>query len=191
MSTEKQTRILDFIQHCGTERGYPPTIREIGKKFALSIGTIQWYLQKLEDAGHLRRIEGSARALVLSRKAESVPIIGRIQAGVPNLAFEDIEGYIDLDSQLRKRGDLFALRVKGDSMLGAGILEGDIVVVRKQSSAESGDIVAALLEDEVTLKRLKKTNGKYMLVPENTKYKPIAGKDSRILGKVIKVMRDY
>ncbi|MBI4655599.1 MAG: transcriptional repressor LexA [Elusimicrobia bacterium] len=191
MITEKQARILNFIQESASKNGYPPTIREICKKFSLSIGTIQWYLKKLEQDGHLRRAQGSARGLTTSRKAEGVPIVGKINAGQPNLAFEEIQGYVDPGGNLNNLGDLFALRVKGDSMTGAGILENDIVVVRKQASAENNDIVAALLEDEVTLKRLKKTNGHYALVPENAKYKPITGTDFRILGKVIKVLRDY
>lgn len=189
--TAKQKRILDYISKSTQDHGYPPTIRELVKQFSLSIGTIQWYLRKLEEQGYLSRKEGMARAIVPSPKRSSIPIVGRIQAGGPALAFHEIEGHIPPSDDLRNTETLFALRVRGDSMVNAGILEGDIAILRQQEYASDGDIVAALLDDETTLKRLKRINGHYALKPENPKYKPITGQEFKIMGKLLKVIRDY
>jgi repressor LexA len=187
----KQKRVLDYINVCLEEQGYPPTIREIARNLSISIGTVQWYLKKLQELGHLDREAGTARSLVLSQKTKGIPIVGRIAAGQPILAVQDVEGYIPVSEYSGNASDLFALRVKGDSMIEAGILDGDIVILRQQQTAHNGDIVAALLEEETTLKRLRKTKNGYVLQSENPKYKSIVSKSFYILGKTIKVVRSY
>lgn len=191
MLSQKQEAVLKFIGRCISEKGFPPTLREIAGELGLAVSTVQWRLKKLEEKGYLDRERGAARSMIPSQKSKGIPIAGRIAAGGPALAFEDIEGYLPASEYSGNISDLFALRVKGDSMTGAGILDGDIVVLRKQSTAQNGEIVAALLEDEATLKRLRKSNGGYVLQPENPKYKPIVGKEFQILGRVIKVIREY
>ncbi|MBI2069928.1 MAG: transcriptional repressor LexA [Elusimicrobia bacterium] len=191
MLTQKQQTVLKFISRCIEGRGYSPTLREIAAELKLSVATVQWHLKKLKEKGYLDHQPGAARSLIPSQKAKGIPIAGRIAAGGPTLAFEDIQGYLPASEYSGNVNNLFALRVKGDSMTGAGILDGDIVVLRKQATAQDGEIVAALLEDEATLKRLKKSKNGYFLKPENPKYQPIANKDFQILGRVIKVIRAY
>ncbi len=191
MLSQKQEVVLKFIGRYIAKKGYPPTLREIASERGLSVSTVQWHLKKLEEKGCLDRERGAARSMIPSQKTKGIPIVGRIAAGGPALAFEDIQGYLPASEYSGNADNLFALRVKGDSMIGAGILDGDLVVLRKQSTAQDGEIVAALLEDEATLKRLKKFKGDYVLEPENLKYKPIVGKEFQILGKAVKVIRIY
>lgn len=191
MLSQKQEVVLKVVSRCISEKGFPPTLREIAAELDLSVATVQWHLKKLEEKGYLDRERGSARSMIPSQKTKGIPIAGRIAAGGPTLAFEDIQGYLPASEFSGNVNNLFALRVKGDSMTGAGILDGDVVVLRKQSTAQDGEIVAALLGEEATLKRLKKSNGGYVLQPENPKYKPIAGKEFQILGKVVKAVRTY
>lgn len=191
MLSLKQKRVLDYINSCLEERGYPPTLREIAGGLHISVGTVQWHVKKLQEQGYLDREKGAARSLVPSQKAVGIPIVGRIAAGQPILAFQDIEGYLPVSEYSGNSRSLFALRVKGDSMVGAGILDGDIAILRQQQTARDGDIVAALLEDEATLKRLKKSKDGYILISENPKYKPIAERPFQILGKTVKVVRNY
>jgi len=197
--TPRQRRILEYIRKTVRERGYPPTVREIGEAVGLtSSSSVHAQMRNLERKGLLRKDAARPRAIEVtgSRRASAtaVPLVGRIAAGAPVLADEQVEEYVSVPSTFAKDEDHFALRVQGDSMVGAGILDGDIVVVRPQDQAKDGDIVAALVpgpaEDEATVKRFKQRSGRVTLVPENPKMDPIdMPKDGRILGQVVAVMR--
>jgi repressor LexA len=196
--TARQQRILDFIERTVLERGYPPTVREIGEAVGLtSSSSVHAQLANLERKGLLRKDPTKPRAMTLAeeRRAEgaSVPLVGRIAAGAPVLADEHIEDRIMVPAEYVRGEGHFALRVEGQSMVNAGILDGDVVVVRSQRSAADGDIVAALLpgeaEDEATVKRLGHDGARVLLLPENPAYEPIEMVDGRILGKVVAVLR--
>jgi repressor LexA len=199
--TPRQRRILDYIKTTVRERGYPPTVREIGEAVGLnSSSSVHAQLANLERRGLLRRDPSKPRAMELqgagapTGQAVSVPVLGRISAGSPMLAAENVEEYLPLPTSFATDDDRsFALRISGDSMVGAGILDGDVVVVRSQSDARNGDIVAALLggpaEEEATVKRFQRSDGKVVLVAENPAYEPIEMASGRILGKVIAVLR--
>jgi repressor LexA len=196
--TSRQQRILDFIERTVRERGYPPTVREIGDAVGLtSSSSVHAQLSNLERMGLLHKDPSKPRAMALSddRRAEGmpVPLIGRIAAGEPVLADEHIEDRIMVPAEFVRGDGHFALRVAGESMIGAGILDGDVVVVRSQRSAADGDIVAALLpgpaEDEATVKRLGHDGARVMLIPENPALEPFEMMDGRILGKVVAVLR--
>lgn len=197
--TARQRRIVDFIRSTVQERGYPPTVREIGEAVGLtSSSSVHAQLANLERRGLLKRDPTKPRAMELTgpRAARSsgveVPLIGRISAGAPVLAQEHVEDYLLLSRHYAGE-DHFALRVAGDSMIGAGILDGDVAVVKRQDDAADGDIVAALLsgpaEDEATVKRLRRDAGRVMLVPENPALEPFEMADGRVLGKVVAVLR--
>lgn len=196
--TSRQQRILDFIEKTVRDRGYPPTVREIGEAVGLtSSSSVHAQLANLERKGLLTKDPSKPRAMTLSdeRRAEGtpVPLIGRIAAGEPVLAEEHVEDRIMVPAEFVRGDGHFALRVAGESMVGAGILDGDIVVVRSQRSATDGDIVAALLrgpaEDEATVKRLGHDGARVMLIPENPALEPFEMLDGRILGKVVAVLR--
>jgi repressor LexA len=196
--TARQQRILDFIERTVRERGYPPTVREIGEAVGLtSSSSVHAQLANLERKGLLRKDPTKPRAMTLAedRRAEGVPVplVGRIAAGAPVLADEHIEDRIMVPAEYVRGDGHFALRVEGQSMVDAGILDGDVVVVRGQHSATDGDIVAALLsgeaEDEATVKRLGHDGARVMLMPENPAFEPIEMVDGRILGKVVAVLR--
>jgi repressor LexA len=196
--TSRQQRILDFIARTVRERGYPPTVREIGEAVGLtSSSSVHAQLANLERKGLLRKDPTKPRAMTLAEehRAEgtTVPIVGRIAAGAPVLAAEHIEDRILVPAEFLRGKGHFALRVAGESMMGAGILDGDVVVVRSQASASDGDIVAALLpgpaEDEATVKRLGHDGPNAMLLPENPAFEPLELADGRILGKVVAVLR--
>jgi len=192
--TPKQKRVLDFIRERVGE-SMPPTIREIAGQLGFSsTGTVRDYLLVLEKKGYLRRTAKRSRAIELLKQAFRIPIIASIAAGGANLAYEDIEGHIDPDDLFLGRlsySDCFALRVRGQSMVEAGIMEGDIAVVKKQPTAHDGDIIAALLENnEATLKRLRYKGKKPYLEAANKDYAPIH-KDFVVLGKVISILRKY
>lgn len=196
--TSRQQRILDFIEKTVRDRGYPPTVREIGEAVGLtSSSSVHAQLANLERKGLLTKDPSKPRAMTLSdeRRAEGtpVPLIGRIAAGEPVLAEEHVEDRIMVPAEFVRGDGHFALRVAGESMVGAGILDGDVVVVRSQRSATDGDIVAALLrgpaEDEATVKRLGHDGARVMLIPENPALEPFEMLDGRILGKVVAVLR--
>lgn len=210
--SERQQRIMDFIRSSLSERGYPPTMREIGEAVGLSSpSSVKYQLQVLEDKGFLRRDPVSTRAieiidedyaptsmqgLVVSTRdgAESVepalvPIVGRIAAGGPILAEQAIEDVYPLPKQIVGDGELFLLRVVGDSMIDAAICDGDYVVVRSQADAENGEIIAAMLDGEATVKTLRKTQDGPWLMPANDTYSPIDGAHAQILGRVTAVLR--
>jgi repressor LexA len=201
--TPRQQRILEFITKTRDERGYPPTVREIGEAVGLtSSSSVHSQLAALERKGYLRRDPTKPRAIEVHggddvRRAESVsvPLVGRIAAGAPIMAAEHVEEELALPKGLVPEGELFALRVSGDSMIGAGILDRDLVVIEKRDDVRDGDIVAALLpgpaEDEATVKRLRRADGRVMLVPENPALEPFEMTDGRILGRVVAVLRSY
>jgi repressor LexA len=191
--TPKQKRILDFIHQTLEERGHAPTHREIAEHFGLWVRGAQKHLEALERKGYLQKRAG-ARALDVTHRSvgRNIPIVGAVAAGKPILAEENIEGTLTLDPAWAKWRDCFLLRVKGDSMTGAAILDGDLVLVKPQADAENGQIVVALLNDEATVKRLHKKNNTITLLPENPAYSPIPVKESdhaRILGHVVGVFR--
>lgn len=198
--TQKQQVIYDYLLKFTAEHGYPPSVREIAAAVGLkSPSTVHFHLKALEEAGAINRGTGKTRAItaVQSRVPEEedprtnrVPVLGNVAAGAPILAEECVEDYLTFDTEGRS-GEHFALRIRGDSMLGAGILPGDFVVVQRQPVARSGEIVIALLGDEATCKRLSKRGGRIWLLPENPDYEPIDGTECQILGKVIAVVRRY
>ncbi|HJP65230.1 MAG TPA: transcriptional repressor LexA [Actinomycetota bacterium] len=198
--TTRQRRILDFIRETVQARGYPPTVREIGEAVGLtSSSSVHAQLANLERQGLLRRDPTKPRAMELSGargrrpRAVGVPVLGRISAGAPILADENVEEYLAIPAGYATEDDHFALRVAGDSMVGAGILDGDVVVVHRQPNAGEGDIVAALLpgpaEDEATVKRLHRDGDETVLVPENPAYQPLTMTGGEVLGKVVAVLR--
>ena len=193
--TERQAKILEFIASHAATRGYPPTRREIGAHFGIrSTRGVGRHIEALEKKGHLTRTPRGARAIAISNVPQSraVPIVGRVAAGRPILAMENIEGTIAIDRAVARWKDAFLLKVRGDSMEGAGILDGDYVLVKPQAAADLHDIVVALIGDEATVKRLIKKEGEIFLKPENPRYNPIrlTSRDPvKILGKVAGVFR--
>ena len=189
-----QQKIYEYIASCIRNQGYPPSVREIGEAVGLkSPSTVHFHLKRLEEAGVIEKGAGKGRAITLTEPLEPenrVPIVGNVAAGSPILAEECIEDYLTFDPGGRS-GEYFALRVRGESMLNAGILPGDLVVVRRQQTANNGEIVVALIEDEATVKRFSRRNGHIWLLPENEAYLPIDGTYAQILGKVAAVVRRY
>jgi repressor LexA len=195
--TPKQQRIYDYILSYTEEYGYPPSVREIASAVGLkSPSTVHFHLKALEEAGVIIRGTGKTRAITPTQPVgdhlpeNRVPLVGNVAAGAPILAEECIEDYIPFDTG-GVTGEHFALKIRGESMIKAGILPDDLVVVHRQATAFNGEIVIALLEDEATCKRLDKRDGKVWLLPENDNYQPIDGTDARILGKVVGVVRKY
>ena len=191
--SKMQQKIYAYIADCIRQQGYPPSVREIGEAVGLkSPSTVHFHLKHLEEAGVIEKGAGKGRAISLTSPPveDRVPIVGNVAAGSPILAEECIEDYLTFDTGGRT-GEYFALRVRGESMLGAGILPGDLVVVRRQPTANNGEIVVALLEDEATVKRFSQKNGRIWLLPENDAYSPIDGTYAQILGKGAAVVRRY
>ena len=191
--SKMQQKIYAYIAECIRQQGYPPSVREIGEAVGLkSPSTVHFHLKHLEEAGVIEKGAGKGRAITLTSPPveDRVPIVGNVAAGSPILAEECIEDYLTFDTGGRT-GEYFALRARGESMLGAGILPGDLVVVRRQPTANNGEIVVALLEDEATVKRFSLKNGRVWLLPENEAYSPIDGTYAQILGKVAAVVRRY
>ena len=189
-TTTKREEILEFLRQFTQENGYAPSVREICAAVGLqSTATVHYHLNALRDAGLIEMDEMKKRAISLpdAQRADRIPVVGVVTAGVPILATENIEGYIPWDGE----SGCFVLRVRGDSMIGAGILDGDKVVVRPQPDAENGQIVVALLDDSATVKRLKKTGRDVWLMPENPSYEPIPGNEAKILGRVKALIREY
>lgn len=191
---EKQREVFDYIKKVIGERGIAPSVREIGHAVGLrSTSSVQYNLNALEDAGYIIRDPNLKRTIRLTGAAghvSHVPLLGTVTAGVPILATQCIEEYIPI-AGVKHDEDLFALHVKGDSMINAHILDGDIVVVEKCPVAENGEIVVALIHDEATVKRFYKENGHFRLQPENDKYEPILVDELALLGKVKTVIRNY
>ncbi len=193
--TPKQQEIYDFICAFTQGHGYPPSVREIGQAVGLkSPSTVHFHLKGLENAGVLTKAAGKTRAMTLTEdsapRRDRIPLVGNVAAGTPILAEECVEEYLTYDTG-GLSGEHFALTVRGESMLGAGILPGDLVIVHQQEDARNGDIVVALFEDEATVKTLSRKNGHTWLLPENPDYDPIDGDQAKILGKVTAVIRRY
>ncbi len=209
--TSRQRTILDFIRDRVNEKGFPPSVREIGEAVGLtSTSSVAHQLRVLEEKGYLRRDPNTPRAMLVTDDAQPlpeeeteepvntaalpdslvpVPLLGQIAAGAPILADENETETFPLPRELVGDGDLFLLRVKGDSMIDAAICDGDFVVIRSQQTAENGEIVAALLDDEATVKTLSRRDGHVWLLPANDSYAPIPGDDARVMGKVVSVFR--
>ena len=188
-TSDKAQLIVDYVNQFVQENGYSPSVREIGAAVGLrSAASVSYHLQALQAKGLLQTpgAKGRKRALVTGARPGQIPVVGVVTAGIPILAVENQEGTLPWNDP-----GCFALRVRGDSMLGAGILPGDKVVVRPQSTADDGQIVVARLEDEATVKRLHRRNGEIWLLPENDAYDPIDGTRAEIIGVVKAVVREY
>ncbi|MGD8305415.1 MAG: transcriptional repressor LexA [Ignavibacteria bacterium] len=207
--TERQNEILTFIKDFLRENGYPPTLREIGKKFQISSTFgVKRHLDALVKKGYLNIESNASRGLCIIENEETqtalaesvrneffnkIPIVGRVAAGSPILAEQNIEGTVIIDPAfIKKSEDVFALKVRGDSMINAGIFEGDLVVVSPNDKGKNGDIIVAMLDDEVTVKSYKTENNNITLIPENDNYRPMPVKDKNsfsVIGKVKGVIR--
>jgi len=197
--TTKQQRVLEVIRNWMRERGQPPTVREIGQEIGVASScTVQRHLDALVRKGFITRDRYKYRSIQLAdspfplfARALNVPVLGSIAAGSPILAVENIEDTFPLPADLIGDDEVFMLRVKGDSMIDAGIFDGDLVAVRRQPDAKNGEIVAALLEDEATVKRFYREDGYVRLQAENPNYPPILARDVKILGRVILSVRRF
>lgn len=198
--TERQRQVLQFIKDEIRAKGYPPSVREIGEAIGLSSSsTVHGHMQRLEEKGYIRRDPTKPRAIEvrgevgmeLASRTMSVPVVGRVTAGVPIFAEQNIEEHFPLpiDFVRADEKELFFLTVQGDSMIEAGILDGDYVLVRRQQQASNGEIVVALIEDEATVKRFFRENGQIRLQPENRFMDPIIVPNATVLGKVIGLIR--
>ncbi len=187
--TEKQRHIFEFIRSFTHRNGYPPTVREIASAVGLSsTSSVHLHLNTLERLGLITRADGKTRAISLG-EPDGIPILGTVAAGEPLLAAEDALGFLPWRDG--NPDEYFALRIRGESMKNAGILDGDMVVVKRQQTARSGEIVIALLDDSATCKRLSVRNGQVLLLPENDEFEPIDGTGLQILGRVTAVIRTY
>lgn len=200
--TRRQRRILDFIREYIMQHTAPPTIREIGQRFNIkSTNGVRTHLNALEKKGYIRRHSYRSRGIELTERAltvasfTTVPILGRVAAGKPIFAEEELEGRIGIDRELLSGEGLFALRVRGDSMIDAGIFDGDLVIARQQTTAEKGEIVVAIIGDEATVKYYHPENGRIRLEPANSTYGPIIVEKKSpgfsIAGKVVAMFRKY
>ena len=191
--TQMTEQIYNYLKTVIPQQGYAPSVREICEAVGLkSPSTVHFHLKRLQEQGLIEKGDFKGRAIVLvdAQEKNRIPILGNVAAGSPILAEECIEDYLPFDAG-GQEADYFALRVRGESMLGAGILPDDLVVVRRQQSASSGEIVVALLGDEATVKRLSHRNGGVWLLPENDAFQPIDGRNALVLGKVTAVVRQY
>lgn len=189
-TSNKSQLILEFVNRFMQENGFAPSVREIGSAVGLrSTASVSYHLDQLREKGLLLAPAGKGckRAIVTAQRPGQIPVIGVVTAGMPILAFENQEGTMSWDGD----PNCFALRVKGDSMVGAGILSGDKVVVRPQATADDGQIVVARIGDEATVKRLSRKAGQVWLLPENPAYEPIDGAEAEIIGIVKAVVREY
>lgn len=195
---ERQRGILAFIQQRTKSQGYPPSVREIGQAVGLkSSSTVHMYLCQLEELGFIRRDPAKPRAIIVTEEpkdtlelnVQQIPVLGKVAAGAPILAEENIESYMAVPSDLLGKGNYYILRVQGESMIDAGILDNDYVIVREQRDAANGEIVVALIEDEATVKRFYRMADHYKLQPENSSMEPIITHELTILGKVAGLLR--
>ena len=188
-TSNKAQLILEFVNAFVQENGFAPSVREIGAAVGLrSTASVSYHLQQLQEKGYLQSpgAKGRKRAIVTSQRPGQIPVVGVVTAGLPILALENQEGTIAWEGD----PSCFALRVKGDSMINAAILDGDMVVVRPQQNADDGQIVVARIGDEATVKRLRRRNGEIWLMPENDAYSPIDGTEAQIVGIVKAVIRE-
>ncbi len=193
--TSRQKDVLEFIKSAVRTKGYPPSVREIGKAVGLtSTSTVHGHLAKLEEKGFIRRDATKPRTIeIIDAQPLSpsipIPLVGRVTAGLPVLAVENIEEYIPVPARLVAATNAFLLTVKGESMVDAGILDGDMLIVRQQTTAENGDIVVALIGEEATVKRFYREKDHIRLQPENRTMQPIITREVSVLGKVIGLYR--
>lgn len=193
---ESQEKIFTYIKQVVKDKGYPPSVREICEATGLhSTSTVHAHLKRLEKRGLISRDSMKPRAISLSSDmpddVTSLPVLGRVTAGTPILASENIEEYMSFPNALLGDGEHYILGVRGESMINAGIMDGDYVVIRKQQEANNGDIVVAMIDDEATVKRFYRENGHVRLQPENTTMEPIICKQVTILGKVVSLYRIF
>ena len=189
-TSDKAQQILDYVNQFVQQNGYAPSVREIGAAVGLrSTASVSYHLRQLQEKGMLQDpgAKGRKRAIVTAQRPGQIPVVGVVTAGLPILAVENQEGTMPWEGDPR----CFALRVRGESMMGAGILDGDRVVVRPQEYADDGQIVVARIEDEATVKRLSRKNGQIWLLPENPAFDPIDGSEAEIIGIVKAVYREY
>ena len=189
-TSNKAQLIMDYVNQFIQENGYSPSVREIGAAVGLrSTASVSYHIQALQDKGLLLtpNTKGRKRSVVTNARPGQIPVVGVVTAGLPILAVENQEGTMAWDGE----SGCFALRVRGDSMIGAGILPGDKVVVRPQATADDGQIVVARIGDEATVKRLSRKNGQIWLLPENDAYAPIDGSEAELIGLVKAVVREY
>jgi len=189
-TSDKPAQILEFVNLFIQENGYAPSVHEIGEAVGLrSTASVSYHLQQLQDKGQLMSpgAKGKKRAIVTAQRPGQIPVVGVVTAGLPILAVENQEGTMAWEGD----PNCFALRVRGDSMINAGILSGDKVVVRPQQTADDGQIVVARIGDEATVKRLSRKRGKIWLLPENPEYEPIDGTEAELIGVVKAVVREY
>lgn len=195
VSEDKLIKVMDYIRKFSEENGYTPSVREIGQECQIkSTATVYSYLQKLQEKGFLNKSTNKKRSVTLAKSSGvNIPLIGTVTAGQPIFAYENYEDYYTFPASEFKGDELFMLRVQGTSMIDAGIMNGDKIVVRRQENAENGEIVVALIEDEATVKRFFRHNGQIVLHPENELLSDMIYEDGevRILGKVIGLMRNY
>ena len=191
--TDKQRAVLDFIEDFSLERGTMPTIREIAAEFGITIGPVQKYLKVLEKKGYLSKKGSTARGLEITdrQKFAPVPLLGNVHAGTFLEPVEDAQDYVYINTDVTRSRECFALKVRGDSMEPSGIVEGDTVVISRNSQITNGDIVVALVDGEAAIKVYAKNNGKICLRSTNHAYPPIYPKNYKILGKLIYLLREY
>ncbi len=195
VTEEKLTRVMDYIRKFTEENGYTPSVREIAKECGIkSTATVHSYLAKLQDKGYLTKATNKKRSVTFSKSSGvSIPLIGTVTAGQPIFAYENYEDYYTFPVGEFKGEDLFMLRVEGTSMIDAGIMNGDKIIVRRQNTAENGEIVVAMVEDSATVKRFYRKKGQIILHPENESLSDMIFNDGEvsILGKVVGLMRNY
>ena len=195
VSQEKLIMVMDYIRKFSEENGYTPSVREIGKECGIkSTATVYSYLQKLQDKGYLNKATNKKRSVTLAKSSGvNIPLIGTVTAGQPIFAYENYEDYYTFPAGEFRGEDLFMLRVQGTSMIDAGIMNGDKIIVRRQETAENGEIVVALVDDSATVKRFYRKDGQIVLHPENEALSDMIFEDGEvaILGKVVGLMRNY
>lgn len=198
--TEKQEAVYKFIVTSLKARGMPPTIREIGDEFQITAKGAYDHLKAIEKKGFIKTTKNQSRAIELTRsdpmeaipeQAMTIPVIGRVAAGQPILAHENIESYIPVPDKLSKKPGIFALKVVGDSMIDAGINDGDLAIIQKKETARNGEIIVALVDDEATLKVFFKEPDHIRLEPRNSRLKPIKTKKAQVIGKLVGILRYY
>jgi repressor LexA len=195
--TSRQTEVLDFISSFLDDHAYPPTIREIAEHFGISVKGGYDHVRALEKKGRLRHGENRSRALEvvsrekIERRISEIPLLGAVAAGRPILADENFNGSIHVPMEMARGGNCFALEVRGDSMKDAGIFHGDLAVIEERPTAENGEIVVAMIDDAVTLKRFFRENNRVKLVAENAAFSPIYTQDARIIGRLRGIIRKY
>lgn len=198
--SQKERLIFEYISDCLEKNGYAPTVRDICSALGIkSTSSAHDYLRRLETKGYIKKSSGKSRALSIEsgagmepEKMKKIPILGRVAAGIPILAIENYDGYVDFPASMaRGKSNLFALRVIGESMIEAGIFDGDIVIVESRRFAEDGDIIVAMIDNEATVKHFYRDNGRIRLQPANRTMQPIYSREVTVLGKVIADFRFY